>query len=80
MNFMDAQETLQTVPRWRLEMDAPETITLYQSLTVYLRTLSNQPDPPTESIKTVVYLMEVLKPSAVQAAQFYRASQLDAPN
>ncbi len=68
------EETIQevVVPAWTLQLQAKEILTLYQALRVYLQALGQQPDPPLDSLSTVVELLRVVKPAAVEAAAYFQ--------
>ncbi len=73
------EEPSLVVPAWTLQLQAKEILTLFQSLRVYLEALSQQPDPPLDSLSTVVELLRVVKPAAVEAAQYFQGNQTIAP-
>lgn len=62
-----------------LSLGVLETLAVFRSLHVYLQSLSQQPDPPLDSLLKVVELMRVLRPAAQQAAQIYQTNGIVAP-
>ncbi len=74
------EETIQeepamaVVPAWTLQLEARETLVIFRSLQVYLQALSQQPDPPLDSLSTVVELLRVVKPAAVEAAAYFQGN------
>ncbi len=64
------EPAMAVVPAWNLQLEARETLVIFRSLQVYLQALSQQADPPLDSLSTVVELLKVVKPAAVEAAQF----------
>jgi hypothetical protein len=53
----------------RIDCNAEELITIYGSLQVYLKVLTQQPDEDLETIARVTRLMIAIKPQAVEASQ-----------
>jgi len=62
-------ELTPTLPRWNLQLDAEDAVMVYAGLRLYLQSLSQQADIPTDTLLTLAELLKVVKPAAVQAAQ-----------
>lgn len=75
----EEQPTITATPSWTFQLNETETITVFQALRVYLQALSQQPDPPTDTLGVVVHLLQVVKPAAVQAAQVIQGQQNGLP-
>lgn len=72
-------ELISTHPRWNLQLDAEEAVLIYHGLRLYLQSLSEHQDLPTDTLLTLAELLQVVKPAAVQAATFLGETKMVAP-
>ncbi len=77
--IIQEEPAIAVVPAWNLQLQAKETLVIFRSLQVYLQALSQQADPPLDSLSTVVELLKVVKPAAVEAAAYFQGNQNVAP-